>query len=142
MADENLVDMRRKKDSAKEKNLKASNAVQPADSQPEVPYGMHVTLHHEELKKLGMKHLPKAGDKLHMRAHVHVARVSESHESGGEKNRTVEMHIHKMALEQPKKSESEVAKGAKEEMDKVLKAPDYDENHEGDPDPGTDEDQH
>jgi len=138
MADMKMADMRQKA-----KNLKESNAVKLSDAgHPSVPYGLHVTLGPDELDKLGVKTMPAVGDKVHVRAHAHVARVSETHETGGKKHRSVELHLHHMAMEQPKKSGEDAAKGAKAEMDKVLKSPDLDENHDADPDPGTDDDEH
>jgi len=63
------------------------------------PYGTRISLGEEELGKLGMKDLPKVGQKMHVRAHAVVHSASSEERAGGKKHRRLELQIHKIALE-------------------------------------------
>jgi hypothetical protein len=116
-----MVSMKR---TAKEK--KARDTLSVPNHSDDVPYGLHVSLDHDSLDKLGVKTLPKVGDKLHLQAHAHVASVSEASDETGKKRRNVELHLHKMALQNPaaqaavQPDAGSPAAGAKSAMDEAL----------------------
>lgn len=117
-----MVDMARTKAEIKARDKEHSK---PMASEGDYPYGLSVDLDHTMLEKLGIKTLPKVGDKLHLHAHAHVKSVSEDHRDGGKKSRRVELQLRKMMLESSKPSpEGEVEdsnfKGAKAAMDRAL----------------------
>lgn len=118
-----LKDMKKTKaDKAKEKK-RYDKPMSPGGD--EYPYGLHLRLDHDSLKKLGMKTLPKVGDKLHMHGHAHVIEVSEDHRDGEGPRRNVSVQLRKMALgaKEPKARgyiRDKAAEGAKKAMDKAL----------------------
>lgn len=119
-----MKDMKRTKaDKAAEK--KRYTKPMAAGDGESYPYGLHVSLDHESLKKLGMKSLPKVGDKLHMKAHAHVTEVSEDHRDGENPRRSVRVQLRKMALGAKESKargyiKDEAVEGAKKAMDKAL----------------------
>lgn len=72
---------------------------------PKFPFGLTIHLHQEELEKLGLTELPRAGQKLFLQADVVVESVSESEsvdlDDGGksEKDRSMNLQITDMALD-------------------------------------------
>lgn len=92
------------------------------------PYGLGVSLGHDELTKLGIHTLPTVGSKIMLHAHAHVKSASESSRDGGRKERRVELELRHMNVEgggkagKPKADTSEegMRRGAKAAMDKVL----------------------
>lgn len=100
---------------------------------PHYPYGLEVSLEHEQLNKLGMDKLPKVGDKLHLHAHAHVTHVSEHSEEGGKKRRSVRLQLRKMHIQDGELApERDLAKGAKRAMDKALEPGTGTDNDEDD----------
>ncbi len=87
-----LVSMKRSK-----KADKAKMADMPSTSSGEqYPYGLRIDLGHEEMKKLGMKKLPKAGAMHKFTAHAKVTRAEESSSEEGGKRRGMNLQIMKM----------------------------------------------
>lgn len=60
------------------------------------PYGLRIDLGHEEMKKLGMKKLPKAGAMHKFTAHAKVTRAQESISEESGKRRSMNLQIMKM----------------------------------------------
>lgn len=112
-----MVDMKRTKAEKKAESTKYDNAIGPG-GQDDYPYGLHVTLDHEMLQKLGIDKLPAVGDKMHLQSHAHVTEVSEESREGGKKRRSVRLQMRKMQVE-PATAPSP-AEGAKAAMDKAL----------------------
>jgi len=116
-----MVDLKRSKTERAKENTPAKMEVD------DYPYGLRVHLDHETLEKLGVKTLPKAGDKLHIRAEGHVKSVEESHRDGGKKNRSMSIELRKMAIAATDRAAKEPVKegdlrGALAAMDQALDA--------------------
>lgn len=100
----------------------------PAGEATQPPPTIH--LGHEHLKKLGLKHLPPVGTKLHFHAVGHVGSVSEDQDRGdgqGGARRSMSLHIHQMDLDDGAQqgmpdgdTEEQSKKGARAAMDKAL----------------------
>lgn len=67
-------------------------------SKPDYPYGLRISLSHNELKKLGLDSDCDVGDMIDMRCFGTVTSVSISDDAGGKSCR-VEIQIEKMAVE-------------------------------------------
>lgn len=86
-----LVDLKMsKKDMAAEAS--------PVGEQSQYPWGVCLTLDTDELKKLGVKELPRVGDEYHIEAVGEVTTVSESDSPSGEV-RSVRIQIQMMEIE-------------------------------------------
>lgn len=92
-----LIDMKRKKETKKEKETK--NLASPCMDSPEYPYGLSISLDNEGLEKLGMTTLPKVGAKLTIEALGVVTSVSSNESQQGEPNRRVEIQLQKLGVE-------------------------------------------
>jgi hypothetical protein len=112
-----MVDMKR----SKEERADADEAMNKPMEQEPYPYGLHVELDHDSLKKLGVDQLPKVGSKLKIHAHGHVVSAEErEHEhDGGKKHRHVRVQLRQMEVEHSKGHEEKAA-GAKGAMDDAL----------------------
>lgn len=64
----------------------------------EYPWSLRLTLNEEELSKLGIKSLPKAGAKMSLSAEVSVISVRQSERMKGRDERSIELQITKMDL--------------------------------------------
>lgn len=85
--------------SMKRSKKDVKNAEVGIDSEePEFPWGLRVDLDNESLDKLGIKDLPKVGEKMTLVAKVEVIRVSESDSVSGEPRRDMELQITDMEL--------------------------------------------
>jgi len=71
------------------------------DQEEKYPWGLRINLGDEELKKLGIKELPKVGQELPFTATVKVVGVRSNESQDGE-NRNVELQITECALEMGK----------------------------------------
>lgn len=92
----NLHDMKR---TAKEKReaKKEMRSFSPMDG--DYHYGLRVHLGGEEMDKLGLKDNPKPGDVFHIQGHAKVVHShKDEHEGGGKRH--IEIHFHKMGMEQ------------------------------------------
>lgn len=67
--------------------------------QPQYPWGLKINLDNEALQKLGMKEMPKVGQKLMLHAKVEVTDAHASDVKGGKKNVSCGIQITDMALE-------------------------------------------
>lgn len=113
-----MVDMKRTKAEKKAESSKYDNPVAAGGGGDDYPYGLHVTLDHEMLQKLGIDKLPAVGDKMHLQSHAHVTEVSEESHESGKKRRSVRLQMRKMQVEPATKETP--ADGAKAAMDKAL----------------------
>lgn len=113
-----LVDLKRTKQERKERSKPS-----PMDGE-DYPYGLRVHLGHDELQKLGIDTLPKAGSKVHLRAHAHVASVEDRQRDGGKPERSMSLELRHMSLGDEGPAEGEVdqpeQRGAKRAMDDAL----------------------
>lgn len=120
---------------AKLVDLKRTKQEREKHSKPEpfrgddYPYGLSVTLGHDELEKLGMKTLPKAGTKIKLHAHAHVKSTEDRTEDGGKRRRSMTLELRHMALEgggqgatddSGESARGSKLKGARAAMDKAL----------------------
>lgn len=67
-------------------------------SKPDYPYGLRISLSHNELSKLGLEADCEVGDMIDMRCFGTVTSVSVNDDAGGKSCR-VEIQIEKMAVE-------------------------------------------
>lgn len=67
-------------------------------SKPDYPYGLRISLSHNELEKLGLDADCEVGDMLDMRCFATVTSVSKNEDAGG-KGCRIELQIEKMAVE-------------------------------------------
>jgi len=120
-----MIDMKRTAAEKKARDKEFDHIVGGED----YPYGLGVSLGHDELTKLGIHTLPTVGSKIMLHAHAHVKSASESSRDGGRKERRVELELRHMNVDGGKSgtpkadtSEEGMRKGAKAAMDKVLPA--------------------
>jgi len=71
------------------------------------PYGLRVHLDNECLEKLGIKELPKVGEKFMIEAVAMVCDVHGSQRDDGKVNKSMSLQICEMSCSQDKKSASE-----------------------------------
>lgn len=91
--------------------------------QEDYPYGLRVSLGHEEMAKLGIDSMPKVGDKVHLQSHAHVISTHEHSRDGQKPNRGVELELRHMAVgSKPQEGmvANPAADGAKNAMDNAL----------------------
>lgn len=62
------------------------------------PYGLNLSLDHDSLKKLGLKHLPKVGSHVHIHAKAHVQSTEMRKHSDGNMSRNMQLQIQHLAL--------------------------------------------
>lgn len=93
-----LKDMKRTKadKKAKEESYKCSPG--GGIGGDEYPWSLRITLDDEQLKKLGISSLPKAGTKMSLSAEVSVVGVRQSDRDNGNIERSLELQIRKMDL--------------------------------------------
>jgi hypothetical protein len=120
-----MIDMKRTAAEKKARDKEFDHKIGGED----YPYGLGVSLGHDELTKLGIHTLPTVGSKIMLHAHAHVKSASESSRDGGRKERRVELELRHMNVEgakagkpKPDTSEEGMRRGAKAAMDKVLPA--------------------
>lgn len=80
------------------KGDKAEAACCSMEQEEKYPWGLRLNLGDEELKKLGIKELPKVGQSLTLTATVKVVGVRSNESQEGE-NRNVELQITDCALD-------------------------------------------
>lgn len=68
-----------------------------ADSGPDYPYGLHITLDSAALDKLGISKLPKVGAKMSLQAVGVITSVSQ-HESKDHDSRSVKIQLQEMGV--------------------------------------------
>lgn len=100
-----MADMKRSAAEVK----KSNDGCVPCDSEgPRYPWGLEIRLKAESLKKLGIKDLPRVGEKMRVDAVAVVERVSEEETMRDgkktEPRRNVTLQIQKMAVNPAKKS--------------------------------------
>lgn len=108
-------------------SIGAASPPKSAKNKETVPYGLHLRLDHESLKKLGVTKLPKVGSKMHVHAIAHVHSIEESdrdEEGKTGKRRNMELHLHQMSVAPHsatgEEKQANVRDGAKAAMDKAL----------------------
>ena len=72
--------------------------VEAIQDQPKYPYGLRITLNDETLKKMGIKDLPKAGEKMKIYAAVDVAESAANDTMDGGKSLRMELQITDLAI--------------------------------------------
>ena len=70
----------------------------PSMAPEKYPYGLRLNLEHEDLKKLGITKMPKAGAIHRIVAHAKVHRAEESNSTDGGKRRSLGLQITKMSM--------------------------------------------
>lgn len=65
---------------------------------PDYPYGLVINLEADEIKKLGMKELPKIGTEIPISAVVKVTRVTQSAVEGADEESSISMQITELGL--------------------------------------------
>lgn len=60
---------------------------------PDYPYGLCLHLDRDEIKKLGMKELPKIGTEMPITGIVKVTRVSQSAVEGSDEESSIDLQI-------------------------------------------------
>lgn len=91
-----LVDMKRT--AAEKKARDKSNKCYPGIGGDDYPYGLNLTLDTEQLKKLGIDNLPKAGKTMTLTAKAKVIAVRQNSRDGGEQERSLELQLQKIGL--------------------------------------------
>ena len=71
------------------------------------PYGLMISLGHEELAKLGIDDLPEVGAEMMIQCKVKVCSTVEHEDQNGERNH-MSLQITDMAISGDKKSKAEV----------------------------------
>ena len=89
-----LVSMKR---SEKDKGDGMENAPVEAIA-PDYPYGLCIHLDRDELKKVGMKELPKVGTEMPITAVAKVTRVSQSAVEGADEEASIDLQITDLGL--------------------------------------------
>lgn len=98
-----LVDLKR---TPKElKANKGDSCCSPCGPENEYPWGLSINLENESMDKLGMKKLPKVGDKVVIHAEATVTSVSsnssvDSKSGKPSESRSVGIQINRMALKE------------------------------------------
>lgn len=90
-----IVDMKRPPEKARSKD----EIVAAPDSAERYPWGLRLSLHNEELTKLGITEMPKVGDKFTVVATAEVTSVSQRERRGETDSKDVEMQIKKMGID-------------------------------------------
>ena len=110
-----LVDLKMTK---KEKKESAPTAV---SGMPDYPWGTRLSLNDEALEKLGMKTLPRVGDKVQVTGVGVITSVSQ-HESEKREDRNVEIQIQQIGIDTGKleeKIEGSIRDGVRKARGKV-----------------------
>ena len=90
-----MVDMAR----STEEKISAIEESMPMPTQAaDYPYGLRISLHEDELEKLGLDDSAEAGDTLHFMALATVKSVSKN-DFNGKKSCCIELQIEKLAVE-------------------------------------------
>lgn len=84
-------------------DMKTANQPPKVEADP-YPSGTRLSLGEDEIGKLGMKELPKVGQKMHVRAHAVVHSVSRDERTGGKPHRRLELQVQKLSVEPRGKS--------------------------------------
>jgi len=88
--------------SMKQSKKTAKRDMMPSPSKgEEYPYGLKVHLEHDDLHKLRINKLPKAGAMHTFTAHAKVTRAEESSSVDGGKKRSMTLQIQKMRMHEP-----------------------------------------
>lgn len=106
----NMIDLKRTKAERKE----AKDMCVPSPSADDYPYGLCINLQEDELDKLGLDDLPKAGAKVSLQAVAVVKEVSQRTVDGGKESRRLELQIQQLAIEKraaPKSMEEAIRRG-------------------------------
>lgn len=104
---EPLVDMKLTEGEAKEQ------MEPPVGDKPKFPFGLEVHLSEESIQKLGLKELPKVGQKKILLARVVCERVEERETIDGGVDRSISLQITHMNLATPGKEKGSNADTAK-----------------------------
>lgn len=115
-----MTSMKRTKADKKKMQDTSSTPIGYGESE-DVPYGLHVRLDHESMKKLGLHKgkMPKTGSKMKLHAIAHVHSTSDSTRDG-ESERSMELHLHHMGIAPHTETDDDAKQGAKAAMDKAL----------------------
>ena len=77
------------------------------DEQDKYPWGLRLNLCNEQLDALGMKDLPKVGSNLTITCAVDVVEARASERQGGEEQRSVELQVTAIGLDEGKKVDTD-----------------------------------
>lgn len=106
-----MSDMRRTKAEQKAHSTRFDGPVEPDD----YDHGLHVSLDHDGMNKVGMKETPKAGDEYRIEAHGRVVSTSDNSRAGQTTpDRRVTILIHRMGAEP--KSAADDGKSVKDDV--------------------------
>lgn len=95
-----------------ESKEKAANLAVPEALEGEYPYGLRINLGRDEIKRLGIKPLPKVGITVTLEAKCKVISVSQNERQGGSPDQRVELQITHMEIAtQPRTMEEAVDEG-------------------------------
>lgn len=94
-----LVSMKLSKEQSKGTEIGAPSKSGMDGSSPQYSYHTQLTLGNHELDKIGMKDLPKVGDRVHIRARGHVTVVKHEARHGGKPERRVEIQMTHMGVD-------------------------------------------
>lgn len=75
------------------------------EQKPEYHYGLRICLNEEMIKMMGFKELPEVGEVLKMHALVEVCSRSDSESKESGQNRTLDLQITEMEIEQKSKKD-------------------------------------
>jgi len=107
-----LVDMKRTKAEQKARSARFDG---PMDSDGDYDHGLHVSLDHDGMNKIGMKETPKAGDEYRIEGHGRVISTSDHSRAGQTApDRRVTILIHRMGAEP--KSKADDGKSVKDDV--------------------------
>ena len=79
------------------------------------PYGLRITLENGSLKKLGIKDMPKPGDKFRIEGEAHVLESSQR-DTEDDSDRRVELILHELGAE-PTREPEEKEKSIRAELE-------------------------
>ena len=91
-----LVDMKSTAAEKKERNKECYPTV--AGGGDDYPYGLTLNLDNDQLKKLGVDNLPKAGETMTLNAKCKVISIRQSDRDGGKAERSMEIQLQKIGL--------------------------------------------
>lgn len=94
-----LVSMKLSKEQSKGNAIDAPSKFGTDGSAPQYSYNTQFSLGNHELDKIGMKDLPKVGDRVHIRARGHVTAVKHEARRGDKPERRVEIQMTHMGID-------------------------------------------
>lgn len=105
-----LVDMKFTKEDKKERDKEMKECMSMGDG--EYPYGLTLTLDNAQLKKLGIKTLPKVGSVINIESRATVISARESSREGRKGDRSIELQFREIGIDNDDETAEDAVKSA------------------------------